>query len=130
MSGDRPGLLGVVERRVVHAARYTLQGLAACYRHEEAFRVEAWLSLLLAPLAYWLATTPLEFVLLMGAVVLVMTVELLNSAIEAAVDRIGEERHVLAGRAKDQGSAAVFFAMLIFVGIWGAILWQRLAEQV
>ena len=123
-------MLGVVERRVVHAARYTLQGLAACYRHEEAFRVEVWLSLLLAPLAYWLATTPLEFVLLMGAVVLVMTVELLNSAIEAAVDRIGEEHHVLAGRAKDQGSAAVFFAMLIFVGIWGAILWQRLAEQV
>ncbi len=128
MSEDRPGLLGVVERRVVHAARYTLQGLAACYRHEEAFRVEVWLSLLLVPLGYWLASTVLEFVLLTGAVVLVMMVELLNSAIEAVVDRFGEERHILAGRAKDQGSAAVFFAMLIFIGVWGAILWQRLVE--
>lgn len=128
MREDRPGLLGVVERRVVHATRYTLQGLAACYRHEEAFRVEAWLSLLLVPVACWLASTVLEFALLMATLVLVMMVELLNSAIEAVVDRHSEERHVLAGRAKDQGSAAVFFAMLIFVGIWGAILWQRLGE--
>lgn len=125
MIQERPGLLGMLERRVVLAGKYTRQGLIACYRHEEAFRVEVWLAVLLVPLAYWLASTVLEFALLVGAVVLVMIVELLNSAVEAVVDRFGEERNALAGRAKDQGSAAVFLAIVVFGCVWGAIIWQR-----
>ena len=113
--------LGLLKRRVVGATTYSWQGLKACYKHEEAFRVEVALALILLPLALIIADTPVELVLLVGAVILVLIVEVLNSAVEAVVDRIGEEHHELAGRAKDLGSAAVMLALGLFLLTWAVI---------
>lgn len=112
--------------RIVHAAGYSWQGLSGAYRHESAFRQEVWLAALLLPLACWLGRNWVEIALLTGSVLLVMIVELLNSAVEAAVDRVSFEMHELAGRAKDYGSAAVMIALLLCGGIWLGALWQRL----
>ena len=111
-------LLGLLKRRVVVAAGYSWQGLKACFQHEEAFRVEVFLSAILLPTALLLAETAIELVLLVGAVLLVLIVELLNSAIEAVVDRMGDDHHELAGRAKDIGSASVLLAMGLFLVTW------------
>ena len=113
--------------RIRHAAGYSLQGLIGTYRHESAFRQEFWLAALMLPLAFWLGRTWVEVALLAGSVVMVMVVELLNSAIEATVDRISFDLHELAKRAKDYGSAAVFLALALCGGIWAAALWSRLA---
>ena len=113
-----PDFLGLLKRRILSAAKYSWQGLQACFKHEEAFRVEVFFAVLLLPIALLVASTPVELVLLVGSVVLVLLVELLNSAIEAVVDRISEEHHELAGRAKDQGSAAVMLSMGMFVITW------------
>ncbi len=107
------------------AARYTWQGLKACYREEEAFRQELLACLLLVPAAFWLGETPLQQALLLASLVLILLVELLNSAIEAVVDRFGGEQHELSGRAKDMGSAAVAAAILIAVLLWAGLAWQR-----
>ncbi len=112
--------------RIRHAAGYSLQGMQAALRHESAFRQEAWLAAALLPAAFWLGRTWVEVALLAGSVVMVMIVELLNSAIEATVDRISFELHELAKRAKDYGSAAVFLALALCGGIWAAALWSRL----
>ncbi|MEY4754545.1 MAG: hypothetical protein RJA44_2220 [Pseudomonadota bacterium] len=112
--------------RIVHAAGYSWQGMRGAYRHESAFRQEVWLAALLLPLAFWLGRNWVEIALLTGSVLLVMIVELLNSAVEAAVDRVSFEMHELAGRAKDYGSAAVMIALLLCGGIWLGALWQRL----
>ncbi len=109
-------------QRLVNATRYSLKGVRACYRHEQAFRQEAWVLLLAVPLGAWLGDTGVERVLLIGSWLLVLIVELLNSAVEAAVDRIGSEHHELAGRAKDLGSAAVMGALILSAGTWGLIL--------
>lgn len=111
--------------RVVHAAGYSLQGLRSAYRHESAFRQELWLAALLLPLALWLGRGWVEVVLLAGSVVLVLIVELLNSAIEATVDRVSLDLHELSKRAKDFGSAAVMLSLLLAGGIWAAALWTR-----
>lgn len=111
--------------RVVRAFRYSLNGLKAAYRKESAFRQELMLAVVLAPLALWLGRTGVERSLLFGSIVLVLIVELLNSAIEAAVDRGGKDWDELAGRAKDMGSAAVLLALLLVVAIWGLVLWGR-----
>lgn len=121
-----PGWAGVLHRRLVSATRYSMQGLAACFRHEEAFRVEVLLALLMTPTAFWIAQSPLQLALLLGTLLLVMIVELLNSAVETVVDLFSRERHELAGRAKDQGSAAVLLAMALVVLVWGSLLWQNL----
>jgi diacylglycerol kinase (ATP) len=113
--------------RIRHAAGYSLQGLIGAYRHESAFRQEFWLAALMLPLAFWLGRTWVEVALLAGSVVMVMIVELLNSAVEATVDRISFDLHELAKRAKDYGSAAVFLALALCGGIWAAALWSRLA---
>ncbi|EEX42670.1 diacylglycerol kinase [Vibrio furnissii] len=105
-------------KRVIKATRYSYQGLCAALKHEAAFREEAILAGVLIPLAVWLDVTQLERMLMIGTVLLVMVVELLNSAVEAVVDRIGSEQHELAGRAKDMGSAAVFVAMAICGYVW------------
>lgn len=97
------------------------------FRGEQAFRQEVALAMVLVPLSFWLGNTWVEVTLLAGSVWLVMVVELLNSAVEAAIDRIGPERHPLSGRAKDIGSAAVWMALAMCAGIWGAALWARLA---
>lgn len=117
---------GLVRRRLFDASRYSLQGLRACFRHEEAFRTELVLALILTPLAFWAARSALELVLLLGVMVLVLIVELLNSAVESVVDLHGRERRELAGRAKDQGSAAVMLSMALCVLVWGGVLWGRL----
>ncbi len=111
--------------RLWHALGYSLAGLRAGW-HETAFRQEAWAALVLVPLAVWLGQNWVETALLAGAVVLVMVVELLNTGIEAAIDRVGPEWHVLSKRAKDMGSAAVLLSLLLCGAVWGAALWQRL----
>lgn len=122
---SEPGRDSLVRRRLFDASRYSLQGLRACFRHEEAFRTELVLALILTPLAFWLARSALELVLLLGVMVLVLIVELLNSAVESVVDLYGRERRELAGRAKDQGSAAVMLSMALCVLVWGGVLWMR-----
>jgi diacylglycerol kinase (ATP) len=110
--------------RVWHAAGYSLAGLRAGWG-ETAFRQEALAAIVLVPGAFWLGRSWVEVALLAGAVLLVMMVELLNTAIEAAIDRIGLERHPLSKRAKDMGSAAVLLALLLAGGIWCAALYQH-----
>jgi diacylglycerol kinase (ATP) len=111
--------------RLWHATGYSLAGLRAGW-DETAFRQEALASLILVPLAFWLGRNWVETALLAGSVLLVMMVELLNTGIEAAIDRIGPEWHALSKRAKDMGSAAVLLALLLAGGIWVAALAQRL----
>jgi len=110
MESPYKGATGI--KRLVNAARNSLEGLAAAARHEDAFRQELVLAAILIPLAVWLDVSLLEKALLIGSVLLVLIVELLNSAVEATVDRISFENHHLAKRAKDIGSAAVLFALV------------------
>jgi diacylglycerol kinase (ATP) len=108
--------------RIVRAFGYSMQGFKACYEQEEAFRQEVWAIVPLFPLGIWLGETPLERAVLVGSLLIVPIVELLNSAIEANVDRVGLERHELSGRAKDIASAAVFLSIVFAAVVWGAIL--------
>ncbi len=110
--------------RVWHALGYSLQGLRAGWQ-ETAFRQESILALLLLPTSLWLGRHWTETVLLAGSVLLVMIVELLNTGIETAIDRIGPEWHPLSKRAKDMGSAAVLLSLLLCLGIWATALYQR-----
>lgn len=109
-------------RRVWNALRYSLSGLAAAFRHEDAFRQEVLLAALLIPAALLLPASGLGRALMIGAVLLVLIVELLNSAVEAAVDRISLEDHALAKRAKDIGSAAVFISLVNVPVVWALVL--------
>ncbi|WP_353395164.1 diacylglycerol kinase [Hydrogenophaga sp. 5NK40-0174] len=110
--------------RIFHAFGYSLAGLRAAW-HETAFRQEAILAMVLVPLSFWLGQHWTEVALLAGSVVMVMVVELLNTGIEAAIDRMGPEWHTLSKQAKDMGSAAVLLSLLLCGGIWVAALWQR-----
>jgi diacylglycerol kinase (ATP) len=123
MSNPHKGRTGL--DRIRHAAGYSLEGLCSAYRGESAFRQETWLAVVLLPLAFWLGRTWVETALLAGSVVMVLIVELLNSAVEATVDRISFELHELAKRAKDFGSAAVFLALAMTGALWAAALWHR-----
>jgi len=105
-------------RRLVNAFIYSLSGLALAFRHESAFRQEIVLALVLVPAALLLPVFPVERVLLIGAVLLVLIVELLNSSVEAAIDRIGFDTHRLSKRAKDLGSAAVLLALGLLLLTW------------
>lgn len=109
-------------RRLINAFGYSMDGFKAAYKHEDAFRQEVWLSLVLIPLAFYLESEALHRILMVGSVLLVMIVELLNSAVEAVVDRVSIERHALAKRAKDIGSAAVLLALINLAVVWGLIL--------
>ncbi len=109
-------------RRIVKAFGYSMQGFKACYELEEAFRQEVWVLIPLLPLGLWLGETAVERAVLAGSLLIVPIVELLNSAIEANVDRVGLERHELSGRAKDIASAAVFLSVVFAVVVWGLIL--------
>ncbi len=111
--------------RLAGAVRYSLAGLKAALRHEAAFRQEVALAVVAVPLAIWLGDGGAERALLVGSWWLVLIVEVLNSAIEAVVDRVGTERHELAGRAKDLGSAAVFLSILLALTTWGLILFAK-----
>lgn len=123
MTSPHKGRTGI--DRIVHAARYSLQGLASAWRSEAAFRQELVIAVVLLPATWWVAASWVQAVLLAGSVVLVLIVELLNSAIEATVDRISFEHHPLAKYAKDLGSAAVMLALLLCAGIWLSALAQR-----
>lgn len=112
--------------RIFKATIWSLQGLKAAWLHESSFRLEVYLFVVLAPLGWWLGDGPVERVLLVGSMMLVLGVELLNSAIEAVIERFGDEHHELAGRAKDMGSAAVFVMMMNVLLVWSAILVPRL----
>ncbi len=107
---------GVV--RIYNAFFYSMAGIKATWQHEEAFRQEVLLFIVAVPLALWLGGGTLEKLLMIGSLVLVLVTELLNSGLEAVVDRIGMDQHDLSGRAKDMGSAAVFFTL-----VWAAIVW-------
>jgi diacylglycerol kinase (ATP) len=111
--------------RVIRATGYSIEGLKTAYHGESAFRQETWLAVFLLPTALWLGRTWIETALLAGSVLLVLIVELLNSGIEAVVDRVSFELHDLSKRAKDLASAAVFLSLMLCSGIWLAALWHR-----
>ena len=113
--------------RIWHAAGFSLAGLRAGWS-ETAFRQEALAAFFLVPLAFWLGSGWVETALLVGSVLLVMITELLNTAVEAVVDRVGPEWHDLSKRAKDMGSAAVLLSLVLCSGIWLAALYQRFAQ--
>jgi diacylglycerol kinase (ATP) len=123
---DTTGHLPRHPSRILKAAKWSMQGLHAAWLHESSFRLEVYLFVVLAPLGWWLGQTPVERVLLIGSMLAVMSIELLNSSIEAVIERYGAEFHELAGRAKDMGSAAVFVLMMNVLLVWGAILLPRL----
>jgi len=112
-------------RRLIKATGYSLQGLAAAGRHETAFQQELALTVVLIPLALWLGDSGLERAVLITVWLLVLMFELVNSAIEAVVDRIGPEQHVLSGRAKDIGSAVVLVALVNAAAVWLLVLLDR-----
>ena len=119
----KPGNTGI--RRIIRATRFSAQGFAQAWKHEAAFRQELALAAVLTPAAFWLGQTAFERAALLGVLLLMLIVELLNSAIEAAIDRHGDEQHELSGRAKDLGSAAVFVVLVLVGAVWGAVAWQR-----
>jgi diacylglycerol kinase (ATP) len=113
-------------RRLVNALGWSMKGLRATFKHEEAFRQEVYLLIVLAPLGFWLGNDGVERALLVGPLLIVLIVELLNSAVESVVDRISDEQHKLSGRAKDQGSAAVLISLVLVVLCWGSVLMNRI----
>ncbi len=119
----KPGKTGL--GRIFDAFGYSMKGFAATWRHEAAFRQEAVLMVLLAPLAFWLGETAEQKALLLLTLFIVIIAELTNSAIEATIDRIGHERHELSGRAKDTGSALVLTSIVMALVVWGVILIPR-----
>ena len=122
----KPGATGIT--RIIKATGFSLAGLRAAFHHEAAFRQECLLFLVAIPCSLLLGRTPLEITLLITSVGLVLVVELLNSAIEAVVDRISNEPHELSGRAKDIGSAAVFITLVLASLLWITIAWSRFAS--
>ncbi|EPP6258863.1 diacylglycerol kinase [Cronobacter sakazakii] len=112
--------------RIINAAGYSWKGLRAAWKNEAAFRQEGVAVIAAILIACWLDVDPITRVLLIGSVTLVMIVEILNSAIEAVVDRIGPELHELSGRAKDMGSAAVLLSIILALVVWVTLLWQHL----
>jgi diacylglycerol kinase (ATP) len=109
-------------KRLINACNFSIAGFKATWQHEEAFRQEVMLLLVCTPLALWLGCNNIEKLLLIGSIVLVLLVELLNSAVETVVDRVGSETHELSARAKDIGSAAVMLSLLLAVMTWASIL--------
>lgn len=110
---------------VIKATRYSLKGIRAALQYEEAFRLELMAMVLMVPAAIYLGQTGIERALMVGSLLLVLIAELVNSAVEAIVDRISIEHHILSGRAKDIGSAAVFIALINVAAVWGFILADR-----
>lgn len=118
----KPGKTGLI--RIIHAFGYSVQGIRAAFKHEAAFRQELLLAIILIPLAFFVTQDAVKLAFLISSPILVLVVEILNSAIEAVVDRFGEEHHELSGRAKDMGSAAVFLSLVIVAVIWGLIVFD------
>ena len=116
-------------RRIINAFGYSLKGMHAAFKHESAFRQETALLIVLLPIAILLGQNIVDYSILIGSLLLVMIVELLNSAVEAVVDLVSDEHHKLAGRAKDMGSAAVFIALVNVIVIWSMYSYQFLMNQ-
>lgn len=121
---NKPGTRGLAH--VLSATGYSLKGMRAALLHEEAFRLELMACVVMVPVGLWLGQTGLERALLLGSLFLVLIVELLNSALEAVVDRISIEHHTLSGRAKDIGSAAVMMSLFNVAVVWGLVGYDRL----
>ena len=118
----KPGATGI--KRIIDATQYSMQGLKAAWVNEAAFRQESVLLLVMTAITFFLPITPVEQAVMIATLFVVIITELVNSAIEAVVDRIGPERHELSGRAKDIGSAAVFASLCLVVVTWGVILFR------
>ena len=123
----KTGVTGI--KRIINAFGYSMKGLRAAFKHESAFRQETALLIILLPLAIFLGQNIVDYSILIGSLLLVIIVELLNSAVEAVVDRVGDEHHKLAGRAKDIGSAAVFVALVNVAVIWSMYGFQYFKTQ-
>lgn len=123
----KPGETGL--RRIISATTYSMKGFRFAWKHEAAFRQELILCILLIPLGLWLGDNAVERSLLIGVCLITLIVELLNTGIEAVVDRVGNEYHKLAGSAKDLGSAAVFISLLTAVVVWTLILYEKFCSQ-
>lgn len=119
---NKPDRTGIA--RIIAATGYSIKGLKAAWKNEEAFRLEVILGIILFPLSFWLGESLNHQLILVTSLVVVLITELINSAIEAVVDRIGSEVHPLSGQAKDIGSAAVFVSMLLCLLIWSVSLWD------
>ena len=119
----KPGKSGLA--RLIDATGYSISGLKAAFINEAAFRQELLLITILVVVSFWLAETPLEWLILIMPLFVLLIAELLNSAIESTVDRIGSEMHELAGRAKDLGSAAVMLSLALIAVTWGVIAWRH-----
>ena len=113
-------------KRFYYATRYSIKGIKAAYESEPAFRYEVWAASVMLPGAFWLAESGLQLGILISSLLLVLIFELLNTAIEAVVDRAGTEFNTLAGLAKDLGSAAVLLALIITLLLWGGVIWDNL----
>lgn len=125
---NKPSKTGIA--RIVAATGYSIKGLKAAWKNEEAFRLEATIATALFPLCFWLGDSLSHKLILIISLVIVLIAELVNSAIEATIDRIGEEIHPLSGQAKDIGSATVFISMLLFALIWAMSLWDYFTHTV
>lgn len=112
-------------KRLINATGYSWMGFKAAWKHEAAFRQEMLLATLMIPCAFWLGETATQRAVLISSLLIVLLTELLNSGIEAAIDRFGEERHPLSGQAKDMGSAAVFVSLVLVGVVWGLIAFER-----
>ncbi|HEX7026191.1 MAG TPA: diacylglycerol kinase [Gammaproteobacteria bacterium] len=119
----KPGKTGL--SRVIDATFYSWAGMRYAWRNEAAFRQEVILTAILVPIALWLGEDAVQRALLIGVCLIVLIVELLNSGIEAVVDRVGDEYHKLSGSAKDLASAAVFFSLLLTMVVWGLVIYER-----
>ncbi|MEO5963066.1 MAG: diacylglycerol kinase [Thermomonas sp.] len=126
---DQYGHLPRSPARILLAAKWSLQGLRAAWLHESSFRLEVVLFLVIGPLGWYFGQTGVERALLIGSCLLVLSIELLNSAIETLIERYGAEQHELAGRAKDMGSAAVFVLMMNVILVWALIVGPRLLSN-
>ncbi len=122
----KPNGLGI--KRIFKATYCSYLGFKAAFIEEAAFRQELLLSIILLPISFWLASSVLHWALLVSTLLIILIVELLNSAIEALTDRVSTERHVLSGRAKDMGSAAVTLSLMILMIVWGASLYIKLFQ--
>jgi diacylglycerol kinase (ATP) len=123
----KTGVTGL--QRIVNAFGYSMKGLRAAFKHESAFRQETALLIVLLPVAILLGQNIVDYSILIGSLFLVIIVELLNSAVEAVVDRVGDEHNKLAGRAKDMGSAAVFVSLVNVIVIWSMYCYQFFIHQ-
>lgn len=122
-SSMKPGKTGLP--RIIDAAGYSLKGLRFAWKNEAAFRQESALALVLIPLGFWIGADAVQISMLIGSCLIVLIVELLNTAVEAVVDRISDEYHSLAGSAKDLGSAAVLISLLLVVLVWSLVIAER-----